>query len=61
MEELKRCPFCGGKAKMTEPRSKGKEIMVRIYCTSCKTTSFLNWQTEAIATWNRRMQSSEGD
>ena len=57
MEELKRCPFCGGKAKMTEPRSKGEEIRVRIYCTSCKTTSFWNWQAEAIAAWNRRTQN----
>ena len=56
MEELRKCPFCGGEAKMTSSRSKGKEIMVRIYCTSCKTTSFLNWQTEAIAAWNRRVE-----
>ena len=56
MEELKRCPFCGGKAKMTPARAKGEPIRVRIYCTSCKTTSFWDWEQQAIEAWNRRVE-----
>ena len=57
-EELKRCPFCGGKAR----RYIAVSGLVHVYCPSsnrCKvhpTTDFLKTQKEADAAWNRRAE-----
>lgn len=64
MEELKRCPFCGGKAKiyatttMTYPNH-GKHFC---YCEKCNASSksFSDFENDgssvfkAIEAWNRR-------
>lgn len=52
MNELKKCPFCGGEAK-TE-----KYLLVywRVRCTKCFTlqTEMVTSEKSAIAAWNRR-------
>lgn len=48
--ELKRCPFCGGKAQHI---ADGGDHWVE--CKDCKTTSkFYHPEAEAIDAWNRR-------
>jgi len=49
MEELKPCPFCGGKAVIL------KENMYSVRCNSCFIgTDFCFTEQEAITAWNRR-------
>ena len=52
MNELKLCPFCGGKAKCRENSAFGHYI----YCTKCNTTSdFYASSAAATKVWNRRV------
>lgn len=56
MNELKPCPFCGGKARLDiiERYDGANTFFVR--CTICQTTMPLKSEySEAIAAWNRRV------
>ena len=50
-EILKRCPFCGGKAKLTD-LTKSHESLVE--CTECgaRTRFFSNSEEDAVSAWN---------
>ena len=52
-ENLKRCPFCGGKAKLTD-LTKAPESWVE--CTECgaRTRFFSNSEEDAVSAWNAR-------
>ncbi|HGN0007832.1 TPA: Lar family restriction alleviation protein [Proteus mirabilis] len=52
MNELKKCPFCGGKAKS----EKYLIVYWRVRCTKCFTlqTEMVASEKSAIAAWNRR-------
>ena len=57
MEELLKCPFCGGEARVVIAN---ESYWVR--CFDCGAEIAICYsKPEAIAAWNRRMQSSEGD
>ncbi len=50
-EELKPCPFCGGKA---EVRMFSPTVMI-VQCKSCLATTFaFDSEHEAVKSWNRR-------
>lgn len=57
MEELKNCPFCGGKAIIR--RRNPDHIMRDKYfacCTSCKNkTGYYDTEEEAVVAWNKRV------
>ena len=59
MEELKRCPFCNGEAKidayMTEVKGR---FVYGIHCRGCqlKTWDHYNSEEEVIKYWNRRIE-----
>lgn len=49
-DELKPCPFCGGKAEITK-----NEMRVWVHCTKCHSDTYLyQIQKEAVAAWNAR-------
>lgn len=55
MAELKKCPFCGGKAEIR--RDSETETFFVVICTNCPTTVGRSWfdkKQEAINAWNRR-------
>ena len=55
MEELKRCPFCGGEAKMFFVGRIGHLVQ----CEKCKNmTPWKDTEGEAIAAWNRRVDNA---
>jgi Lar family restriction alleviation protein len=67
-EELKPCPFCGGKAEMiTRGNEATKKRSAEITCTSCRATQItgairgsLEWcQDTAIEKWNKRQSLSK--
>lgn len=50
-EDLKRCPFCGGEAKITRPLAEGAEVC----CKTCRATTWMCYPEErAIKRWNTR-------
>lgn len=52
MTKLKKCPFCGGKAEMSEiDQFNDCEIL----CTKCFCGTSLGKQDETILRWNSRM------
>ena len=56
MNEIKDCPFCGGKAKMTSGWNQGSRL---IRCTVCLVTGAIGdvWNKDKlIAAWNRRVK-----
>ena len=60
-KELRRCPFCGGKA-MTEVQSGLNHPRIRVICTGCGSSSIFitagidrNAKQEAIDLWNHRI------
>ena len=56
MEELRKCPFCGGEATMA-----GRVCAYWIDCTKCHGESGLYSTVEdAIAAWNRRVTQNIG-
>jgi Lar family restriction alleviation protein len=65
MAELKRCPFCGGKAKTRKLSSSGllKCISVcYVECAVCKIHTSVELETDiAEEAWNRRYTPSEID
>lgn len=63
-EELKPCPFCGGKAaiEIIKPRRRTIAKVVTLYaggvfveCTGCGCAISAETETEAIEKWDRRM------
>ena len=57
MSDLKRCPFCGGEAKIQSNLLHN----YRIYCVECgcQTISWSESKEKAIEAWNRRAGESE--
>lgn len=55
MEELKKCPFCGGEAKVDELKLSNEFSYKRVFCTKCKarTKNYRSYD-EAIGAWNDR-------
>lgn len=54
MEELRKCPFCGGKAVIRHGIISGDNIYVE--CVECGAgTKIFYVESEAIAAWNRRV------
>ena len=62
MNELKKCPFCGGEALMQHKRVNGDPRFTHswVVCTVCysQTTQFLS-EKQAIEAWNRRADNDE--
>lgn len=61
-EELKQCPFCGGKAKMLEVKGFRKEIVsASVVCEKCG-VSTNNYKTKKVAvkSWNQRLGGFSG-
>lgn len=59
-EELKPCPFCGGKAELKHWRWIGNEY--RIECLKCETkTQISNDYNMLVKTWNRRANDEKID
>lgn len=52
--KLKRCPFCGGKAKANKPS-------LTVQCKNCNASMFHPIQEEAIKAWNTRVHSCKND
>lgn len=56
--KLKKCPFCGGAAKITSHSSCdccGKAYNGRVECTECDAeVSHYNNDADAVAAWNSR-------
>ena len=50
-ENLKRCPFCGGKAELFGTETNG---IFYVKCLECDVDSNFDTPEEAIAAWNRR-------
>ena len=52
---LKRCPFCGGKAKIMHNPREDRISPYYVYCTDCLASTETNWdKEEAIKAWNKR-------
>lgn len=69
MNELKPCPFCGGKAAIMYGQGEGKTT-VAIVCQACHTGIFRaksdaweGWEyknaTDAVKAWNRRVKGGD--
>lgn len=56
MEELKKCPFCGGEAEVRGIKDfSGKVIMASVVCKKCEaSTRSYAYENVAIETWNNR-------
>lgn len=54
---LKKCPFCGGEASLTEHKFQGLTSTYGIVCLDCccETRQFFETADEAIEAWNRRV------
>lgn len=63
MNELKKCPFCGGEARLHSRCNyieTGNETMYFVKCNECKTESTWCYKKEkAIKAWNTRKPSEE--
>ena len=60
MEEIKSCPFCGGKAKMLQ--SFGVMHYWRVECVNCYCgTGDEESDQEATEIWNRRVETREDE
>lgn len=56
--ELKRCPFCGGKAKLYRDRPIGvSPCMVKphVECTECTASMYASSAIQVVEAWNRRV------
>ena len=59
MEELKRCPFCGGEAVIRHGMISDDNIYMEcVECGSC--SGIFHTEAEAIAAWNRRVTQNIG-
>lgn len=56
MEELKPCPFCGGKAAIQTHKFFGLQNTYGVVCLDCyaQTRQFYDTEEEAAKAWNRR-------
>lgn len=55
MEELSRCPFCGGEAEYNDNVTHHWGLDVPgVECLSCGVRNFANTKEEAVSAWNRR-------
>ena len=57
MSEIKRCPFCGGEATLTNKLSKDEygQRLWNVCCFGCANRTSSYWDKEiAIETWNTR-------
>lgn len=67
MNDLKDCPFCGGKAEKQNSRSyigghSNGTAMVYIQCVKCgNRTIQYHWDDErlAVSAWNKRVENEE--
>ena len=61
MNELKKCPFCGGEADCNNAGFiKAGNLMWATECLDCGvTTDFFDSEQEAIEAWNRRTEVAE--
>lgn len=57
MDKLKKCPFCGGEAKLNITRGfKGEVIAAFVYCTKCGVGTLNYTLAKSVKeTWNRRI------
>jgi Lar family restriction alleviation protein len=58
MEELKKCPFCGGEAILKVHYGFGEKVISAfVYCKECGVaTRRCALETTAIGKWNRRVE-----
>ena len=60
MENLKPCPFCGGKASVWEQTSYNNKRFFFILCQRCAArTGMQETRNEAIAAWNWRVSNEQ--
>lgn len=59
--ELKRCPFCGGKAVEIEPKLKDGGTFWKIRCTNCYATIKGSHRRMNREAWNRRTKDETQD
>lgn len=56
MSELKKCPFCGGEAKIRGEKYWQPNVRRNVICTNCFANSgWFKTDEEAIEAWNRRV------
>jgi len=55
MENLKPCPFCGGKAKEIHASEKVSYVI----CSGCRAQCGYSRTGEAVAEWNKRTKPTE--
>ena len=56
MDELKPCPFCGGKAEIASL----SKIAIGVFCNKCSAEiGIYRTKQEAIEAWNRRANETE--
>ena len=67
MEELRKCPFCGGEADISQSLVSGYGLSGRnynyeVFCVECgcRTRFFYDSEFEAIVAWNRRVTQNIG-
>jgi len=56
-EELKACPFCGGKAKIVGPVPHEGFSMMAVECQSCLAVIYANEAKDAVEMWSTRKKS----
>lgn len=69
MEQLKPCPFCGGKAEIVPHKFYSKMLddwkvdSYGVVCKRCHASGYQFWGTEkhAIDAWNRRAYERQAD
>lgn len=61
MEQLKSCPFCGGKAEMLISEYEGSRKEYLVACTECygMVERWRETEEEAAEQWNRRVSGKE--
>lgn len=56
MDELKSCPFCGGKAKIRGEKYWRPRVSRNVICTKCFSCSgWFDTEEEAVEAWDRRI------
>lgn len=64
MDKLKRCPFCGGEAKVHKMKVNFmyEEWAYSIYCYECQAqVRYTNTLNKAIEEWNKRIKEKENN
>lgn len=61
MDELKRCPCCGHKAKLLEHRFNELPPTYGVECTACSLSTWQFWgrKEDAKKAWNTRVKEGE--